>query len=57
MSRPASSPRVERLLAEMTTAEKIGQLIQYFYLPGSANARQRDGVRNSSRSSGSAVMS
>ncbi|MCI1788660.1 MAG: beta-glucosidase BglX [Actinomyces sp.] len=44
MGEPISSLRVERLLAEMTTAEKIGQLIQYFYLPGSANARQRDGV-------------
>lgn len=41
------SRRVEELLAAMTTAEKVGQLIQYFYfdgLPGQEQAKQRQAV-------------
>lgn len=31
MTPTPASPRIEQLLAEMTTAEKVGQLTQYFY--------------------------
>ena len=52
---PLMSERVDQLLAEMTPAEKAGQLTQYFYFscrPGPRRSRRSDltGTRNRARS-------